>query len=90
MRPGAVVERAVMHGRVRALLGSTLVLLALAVRAEEADPSPSPELLEFLGTWSGEEADGDWLDILDGVLREPDEPPVTAPAADAGDDHVPH
>ncbi|MBM4195674.1 MAG: hypothetical protein FJ197_01065 [Gammaproteobacteria bacterium] len=46
-----------------------LALAAAAALAEDAEIAPSPELLEFLGDWVGEESGEDWIGLLDLVLR---------------------
>ena len=69
------------HGRrVIALLSAWL--LATGAAATD-DAAPDPEFLEFLGSWSGEDAGDDWLDVLqtdDPGL--PQEPGAVPPADD--------
>jgi hypothetical protein len=78
-----------MHDGIRYILGSMLAIVALGSRAAEAEAPPSPEFLEFLGTWSGADDDGDLLEFLEDVLREAEESAPSETAGAAGEDDVP-
>jgi hypothetical protein len=68
-------------------------LAGAAPVAAAADTPPDEELLEFLGSWGGGDADADWRDLLDAILRDEPEPEIEAapPAApSAGGNHGEH
>ena len=77
----SAAQRKVAAGRVARpprRLGGWLLCLALlpaggALGGEDADPAPSMELLEFLGSWDDDQ--GEWLETLDLFLpfEHPDE-----------------
>ncbi len=70
-------------------LAFTVGCLLASAGAAEGEPPPDEDLLEFLGSWSGEEADAELFEFLATLPEAQGEPPLSGTEDERTTDNEP-